>query len=255
MGDRTSYTPGTFSWVELVTSDADAAKAFYSELLGWEYRDTPLGEGAVYSTALRDGKDVGALYASEQGPPRWNCYVTVASADEAAERAAGLGATVVAEPFDVMDVGRMATITDGLGAMLFLWEARSHIGASLVNAPGALAWNDLLTADPEASERFYGELFGWSIQEIPGAGGYRSIGNAGNRNGGMMPISPELRERTPTMWIPYFGHDDVAGLVARVPELGGRVLNGPVQVPGGTFLVLADPQGATFAVLDGNYDD
>src|SRR3954447_16147409 len=109
MGERMSYAPGTFSWAELLTSDADAAKAFYTSVFGWEYRDNPVGEGIVYSTALRDGKDVAALYSSDQ-PPHWNCYVTVESADGSAARAAELGATVAAQAFDVMDVGRMATI-------------------------------------------------------------------------------------------------------------------------------------------------
>src|SRR5580765_8438223 len=126
MGERTSYPPGTFSWAELVTSDAAAAKAFYAEVFGWDYRDNPVGEGLVYSTALLGGQ-------------------TVASADVTATRAGELDATVVAEPFDVLDVGRMAVIADPTGAALCLWEPRAHIGASVVNAPGALAWNDLIT--------------------------------------------------------------------------------------------------------------
>src|SRR4051795_862588 len=164
MGERTSYAPGTFSWAELVTSDAGVAKTFYTSVFGWEYRDNPVGDGMVYSTALRDGKDVAALYTGDQ-PPHWNCYVTVESADASAERAGELGAQIAAEPFDVMDVGRMAVIVDPLGAPLCLWEPRTHIGAQLVNAPGALNWNDLLTPDPEASARFYGELFGWTAEE------------------------------------------------------------------------------------------
>src|SRR3954453_6242988 len=144
MGERTSYAPGTFSWAELVTSDAEAAKAFYTSVFGWEYRDNPVPGGSVYSTALRDGKDVAALFTSDQ-PPHWNCYVTVESVEATSSRAAELGATIAAEPFDVMDVGRMAVIVDEVGAGLCLWEPRSHIGASLVNAPGAMAWNDLLT--------------------------------------------------------------------------------------------------------------
>src|SRR6185436_11154682 len=111
MGDRTSYAPGTFSWAELVTSDADAAKAFYTSVFAWEYRDNPIPDGSVYSTALRDGKDVAALYASDQ-PPHWNCYVTVESADATAARASEHGGGVVAEPFDVMEEGRMAVIAD-----------------------------------------------------------------------------------------------------------------------------------------------
>src|SRR5262245_38611740 len=151
MGERTSYPPGTFSWAELVTSDADAAKTFYTSVFGWDYRDSPIPDGSVYSTALHDDKDVAALFTSSDQPPHWNCYVTVASVDESAARAGDLGATVVAEPFDVMDVGRMAVFMDPQRAALCLWEARSHIGATLVNTPGSMTWNDLITPDPEAS--------------------------------------------------------------------------------------------------------
>src|SRR3954453_15392555 len=101
MGERTSYAPGTFSWAELVTSDANAAKAFYTSVFGWDYRDNPIPDGSVYSTALRDGTDVAALFASSTQPPHWNCYVTVESADAGAARAGDLGAPIAAEPFDV----------------------------------------------------------------------------------------------------------------------------------------------------------
>ena len=100
MGERTSYTPGTFSWAELVTSDAGAAKGFYTQLFGWEYDDNPAGEGQIYSMAKRDGHSVAALYPGDQ-PPHWNCYVTVASADETAQKAQDAGGSIMAEPFDV----------------------------------------------------------------------------------------------------------------------------------------------------------
>src|SRR4051794_22705609 len=228
MGERTSYAPGTFSWAELLTSDADAAKAFYTSVFGWEYRDNPVGEGQVYSTAMRDGKNVAALYASEQ-PPHWNCYATVESADAAAARASELGATVAAEAFDVMDVGRMAVIVDPVGAALCLWEPKLHIGATLVNAPGAMTWNDLITPDPTDSARFYGELFGWTTEEIPGAGGYRVIKNGEHENGGMVPMDPRMGSTPPT-WMPYFGHEDLERLLEEVAGLGGQVLNGPTRI-------------------------
>jgi predicted enzyme related to lactoylglutathione lyase len=253
MGERTSYAPGTFSWAELVTSDATAAKAFYTSVFGWEYRDNPVGDGQVYSTALRDGKDVAALYASDQ-PPHWNCYVTVESADAAAARASELGATVAAEAFDVMEVGRMAVIVDPVGAALCLWEPKSHIGASLVNTPGAMTWNDLITPDPATSSTFYGDLFGWTTGEIPDANGYRVIKNGDRANGGMMPLDPRMGS-TPPNWMPYFGHEDVDRLLEEVAGLGGQVFNGPMRMPQGAIAVLGDPQGAAFAVWTGEYED
>ena len=251
MGERTSYAPGTFSWAELVTSDADGAKAFYTTVLGWDYEDTPAGEGMIYSLARRDGKRVAALFASEQ-PPHWNCYVTVASVDEVTPRAAELGGRVVQEPFDVLDdVGRMSVIEDPTGAALRLWEARSTIGAELVNTPGAMTWNDLVTPDPDGAARFYGDLLGWTATEIPDAGGYRVIRNGERSNGGIMPHTD-----SPPAWLPYFGHEDLERLLGvELEGLGGRLLNGPVHMPQGTIAVLADPQGAAFALWTGAYAD
>jgi uncharacterized protein len=250
MSERTSYPPGTFSWAELATSDADGAKAFYSQIFGWEYDDNPIGDGQVYTMARRDGGQVAALYSTSEQPPHWNCYVTVASVDDAAAKAKDLGANVMAEPFDVMDVGRMAVFTDPQGAALCLWEARASIGATLVNTPGAMTWNDLVTPDVEASADFYSQLFGWTTEEIPDAGGYRVIKNGERANGGMMPAPDGF-----PAWIPYFGHEDVDGLIEAVPGLGGQVLNGPMRMPQGSIAVFRDPQGAVFSAWSGSYDD
>jgi predicted enzyme related to lactoylglutathione lyase len=250
MAEVTSYAPGTFSWVELVTSDADAAKAFYTEVFGWEYFDNPMGDGMVYTTALVDGKAAGALFASSEQPPHWNSYVTVASADEATRRAGELGASVIAEPFDVMEVGRMSVIADPTGAALCLWEPRQHIGAAVVNQPGALTWNDLVTPDPDAAAHFYGELFGWTYMEMPDSGGYRVIRNGERSNGGIPPAHPESG---PPAWLPYFGHADADALHGRIGELGGRALSEPMSIGPGRIAILADPQGAVFAVWTGDY--
>jgi predicted enzyme related to lactoylglutathione lyase len=250
MGDRTSYAPGTFSWTELVTTDPDAAKAFYSALLGWDYDDQPVGDEQVYSMAMRDGKHVAALYRDAEQSPHWNCYVTVASADDSTARARAAGGTVLTEPFDVMEVGRMAVVADPAGASIFMWEPRRHIGAQLVNAPGSLTWNDLVTPDPDGAERFYGELFGWTFDELPDAEGYRVIKNGDRMNGGVVP-----RDEAPAGWIPYFGHEDVERAIADVPGLGGQVLNGPVQMAQGAIGVFCDPQGAPFALWTGWYED
>jgi predicted enzyme related to lactoylglutathione lyase len=250
MGERTSYAPGTFSWAELATTDAGGAKAFYTALLGWDYEDNPVGEGQVYSMARRDGRYVAALFEGSDGPPHWNCYVTVESVDTTAALAGEHGGGVLAEPFDVMDVGRMAVVADPTGAALCLWESRAHIGAGLVNTPGAMTWNDLVTPDPEAAAAFYGALFGWTTMEIPDSGGYRVIRNGERSNGGIMPHA-----EAPPSWMPYFGHEDVERAAADVDGLGGRVLNGPMDIGQGRIAVIADPQGAVFALWTGSYED
>ena len=255
MGERTSYAHGTFSWAELATSDADGAKSLCTALLGWEYEDSPIADGMVYSMAKRDGRYVAALFGSDE-PPHWNCYVTVDSVDDTTARVAGFGGQVVAEPFDVMDVGRMAVIADPTGAPVCLWEARAHIGASLVNTPGAMTWNDLVTPDPEAAAAFFGSLLGWTTEEIPEAGGYRVIWNRKRTNGGMMRLDPErMGAGTPPHWMPYFGHEDLGRAVDEIPARGGPLYSGPHRMPQGSIAVFADPQGAVFALWTGDYDD
>jgi uncharacterized protein len=253
MGERTSYTPGTFSWVDLQTSDQDAAKAFYADLLGWDYEEVPIGDGTTYSMAKLQGHSVAGIgpLQGEGMPSHWNCYVTVADADASAGRAAELGATLLAEPFDVFDAGRMAAFQDPQGAILSVWQAKESIGAGLVNAPGALTWNDLLSSDPETSAAFYRELFGWQIEEIPESGGqYWSIANGGNLNGGILAMPPGGHPA----WNLYFGVEDAAAAAARAQELGAETVMGPMDVPNGRFVVLRDPQDAVFSVVDGPTD-
>jgi predicted enzyme related to lactoylglutathione lyase len=250
MGEVDRYPQGTFSWIDLGTTDVEGAKAFYGGLFGWQLEDLSTARGG-YTMCSLQGRDVAGIrrHAEDEGTG-WGSSITVEDTDRATARARELGATVLAEPFDVLDAGRMAVIADPTGASLCLWEPRAHIGAGVVNAPGALTWNDLITPDPDAAARFYGELFGWTALEIPGAGGYRVIQNGGRSNGGMTS-----RPDMPPAWLPYFGHPDIDALTARIGDLGGRALGEPVTVPAGRFAVLADPQGAVFAALTGDYDD
>jgi predicted enzyme related to lactoylglutathione lyase len=254
MGERTSYTPGTFCWVDLNTDDQEASKAFYAALLGWEYEDTPIGDGIHYSMARIEGHDVAAIAPMPPGAEvtHWNCYVSVEDADASAARAGEHGATVLAQPFDVFDAGRMAIFADPQGAMLSVWQPKEHIGAGLVNAPGALSWNDLVTPDVEASAAFYTAVFDWTIEETPGSDGrYWSITNGDRLNGGLLPMLPDAHPA----WNLYFAVDDVDATIARVGELGGGTVMGPMDVPNGTrFAIVRDPQGAVFSVGAGPMD-
>jgi predicted enzyme related to lactoylglutathione lyase len=258
MGERTKYSPGTFSWTDLTTSDQAAAKQFYGQLFGWDAIDSPMGEGMVYSMMQIDGKDVGAISPQMQAqrdagvPPTWNSYVTVESADGAADRAQKLGATVLAPPFDVFDAGRMAIVQDLQGAVFEVWEPKQHIGASLVNAPGALSWNELASVDPEASAAFYRELFGWKIEPFEGMPmTYYGIQNSeGHGNGGIRGAM----KNEPSYWLVYFGTADADADVARAAELGGTTLAPPMDIGVGKIAVLQDPQGAVFALYAGRFD-
>jgi predicted enzyme related to lactoylglutathione lyase len=168
MGERTSYPPGTFSWADLGTTDTEAAKAFYTQLFGWEAEDAAVTDAGPYTMLRLGGLEVCALYErnATAGPPAWLAYVTVRDVDESARRAQALGATLAQEPIDVVDAGRMAVVQDPTGAFLALWQPRSQIGARLVNDPGAMCLNQLNTTDPDAAQRFYTMLFGWRVQFV-----------------------------------------------------------------------------------------
>ena len=255
MGERTQYTPGTFCWSDLTTTDQDAAKAFYGGLFGWEAQDMPVGEGLFYSLMRVAGKDVAAIAPQppqqrEVGaPPVWNSYVSVESADAAVERAQELGGSAHAPAFDVMEAGRMGVIQDPQGAFFMVWQPRNHFGAALVNAPGALVWNELATADLDASSAFYSSLFGWEIAPFEGSPTpYLSIKNKGASNGGMRALdSPG----PPPHWLVYFGVQDIDAGLAKVKELGGTVHAGPIDIQMAKIGIAADPQGALFALYAG----
>jgi predicted enzyme related to lactoylglutathione lyase len=250
MPERTQHAPGTFSWVDLATSDAEAAKTFYSELLGWDLEDLPLPDGGVYTMTLTRGKRAAAIGQAQPGQATaWNSYVTVASADDAAAKASELGAQLLAEPFDVMTAGRMAVIADPNGAVFSVWEPRDSIGAEIVNDPGAHTMNQVNTSDPERSQAFYEGLFGWRFERIPEAEPpYWGIYNGDRLNGGMLPQPPDA-------WLVYFAVESVDDDAKRIPELGGTLVVEPTTIPAGTFLVATDQQGAFFGLFSGQFDD
>jgi predicted enzyme related to lactoylglutathione lyase len=256
MGERTGYSPGSFCWVDLTTPDQDGAKSFYTSLFGWQSDDRPVGNGAVYSMMTLGGKSVCAISPqneNQQGmPPIWSSYVSVADVDETAARAAELGANVHAPPFDVLDAGRMAVLKDPQGAFVMLWQAGTTFGAELVNAPGAWCWNELYTADMDASADFYGKLFGWSSEPFAqSAMPYLVVSNAGRSNGGITQLQPGM----PQCWLVYFAVEELDSAIARVEELGGGKIVGPIDIQVAKLAIVQDPQGGVFALYAGNLDD
>jgi len=258
VGERSEYPPGTFCWTDLSTSDQPAAKDFYGALFGWEAEDMPAGGDSLYTMMRLGGKDVAAISSQpaqqrDAGvPPMWNSYVSVLSADATAERVRELGGTVHAAPFDVLEAGRMAVIQDPQGAFFEIWEARMRFGAGLVNAPGALVWNELSSPDIDASAAFYEALFGWSTEPFAGMRGrYLSVKNGEHSAAGIRGLIPA---QAPPHWLVYFAAGDLERTLARVSELGGRSIEGPIEIPVGRVGFAADPQGAVFALYEGELD-
>jgi predicted enzyme related to lactoylglutathione lyase len=254
MGERDRHEPGTFSWSDLATPDTEASKGFYGELFGWEFEDNPIPDDGVYVMARIGGCAAAAMFETTERHPAWASYVTVEDVDAATARAGELGANVLAEPFDVMDAGRMSTIQDPTGAVFCPWQARRAIGAEVVNGPGALSLNQLNTSDPEAAQRFYADLFGWRFEKVPDTETpYWGIYRGERLNGGMMPLPPGAP--MPSHWLVYFGIGDVDSAAAQVRSAGAALMVEPLDVPGGRILVAQDPQGAIFGLVAGRFDD
>jgi predicted enzyme related to lactoylglutathione lyase len=254
MGTRTDHAPGTFSWVDLTTSDAAGARAFYGGLFGWSFEDNEMpGGGGTYTMCVVDHGYVAAIPPpTDQFPPHWNNYVTVANTDESAAKARDLGATLIEQPFDVGEAGRMALLIDPTGAALCLWQPYEAIGATRVNDPGSLTWNELHTPDVDAALAFYTGLFGWTVQEMDTQGGprYAVVDNDGRRNGGVM----EAQGGEPPNWLAYFTVEDRDATAQNAAALGASEL-ARLDMPQGRIAIFADPQGAAFAVFEGEVDD
>ncbi len=247
---------GTFCWIELATSDGEAAKKFYTELFGWSFTDNPMGPGMVYTMLEQEGKQVAALYKMMPDmeamgvPPNWLSYVSVTDADESAAKAKGLGGTLIKEPFDVMTFGRMAVIQDPTGAVFALWQSGTHHGVGLRDVPNSLCWNELATTDTSKAGDFYTGLFGWGKHEQQmGPMTYTSFMNGDCPAGGMYTPPPEMGD-VPPHWEAYFAVADVDATANRAAELGAKICAPPMDIPGvGRMSAMMDPQGGAFAII------
>jgi hypothetical protein len=258
MSQITTHAPGTFSWVELSTSDTAAAKKFYTGLFGWEPLDTPAGEGGTYTLLNLRGREVGGLASLQKEmiahhvPPHWLPYIAVTSADDTTKQATSLGAKVLAGPFDVMEHGRMSVIQDPTGAAFAVWQAKSHPGAGVRDEPGSISWCELLTTDAKTAARFYSALFGWTAKEMPMMGITYTIFSRGDTQaGGMMTILPEWGPM-PSSWLTYFAVSNCDATADQAKKLGATLMKEPTDAPGaGRFAVIHDPQGGTFGIIQG----
>jgi predicted enzyme related to lactoylglutathione lyase len=259
MSERDRYEPSVPCWVDTSQPDQEAAMSFYGELFGWDFVGP--GPGDYFVARLR-GQDVAGIrpQPSEGAPavPAWTSYVAVASADESARRASEEGGTVIAAPVDVLPAGRMAVVADPDGAAFCLWEAGERHGAQLVNEPSAWSMSALSSRDPERARAFYGALFGWTTETLEMGGGEVTMWRLPGYVGGE-PEQPVSREvvatmmtadaSTPPHWSADFWIADIDDAAAKMPQLGGKVVQEPYDVPGTTLrqAVLADPAGTVFS--------
>ncbi|MGO9274464.1 MAG: VOC family protein [Terriglobia bacterium] len=251
------HAPGSFCWIELATTDQNAAKSFYGSLFGWAAADMPMGPNDFYTMFKLEGRDAAAGYTLRPGqrsqgvPPHWMLYILVESADAAAPRAAELGGTVIVPPFDVYDAGRMAVLQDPTGAYFCVWQAKNNTGMGIAGVDGTLCWADLSTPDRARAGDFYSGLFGWQIgkeDEEPGHD-YWHIKNGEEFIGGLPPAA-HRDPHAPAHWLAYFLVSDCDVSAAKAQQLGAAVYLAPMNVEDvGRMAILADPQGAAFSIF------
>jgi predicted enzyme related to lactoylglutathione lyase len=237
-----------------VSTDAEKAKKFYVAVMGWDYEDLDMGNGMSYTMLKSEGENVAGLgpmppdMVSQGIPSLWNSYVSVDNVDAMVNKATSLGGTVIMEAMDVFDSGRMVMLQDPSGATLGLWQAQNHIGAGLVNTPGAMTWNELATRDTAAAQKFLEGLFGWEFVKDE-ASGYMSIKNKGRYNGGIMELSEEWGD-VPPNWAVYFSVADIDDTVAKVKANGGSTMTDIMEAANvGRFAVIADPTGGVCTLM------
>jgi uncharacterized protein len=273
MLERDGYPEGVPCWVDTAQPDPQAAVEFYGGLFGWDFEDRmPAEAPGNYFVATIRGKDVAAIGSQMEGsPPQpyWSTYVWVDSADDAAAKAREAGGSVLAEPFDVMEAGRMAVLADPQGAAINVWQAGRHRGAQLVNEPGTWNFSELNTSDPSAARAFYGALFGWEATDLELDGQTSAMWRRPGYADHLEERDPGLRRRMadqgappgfedcvawmlplngdqPPHWSVTFAIDDADAAAAKATELGGTVLVPPMDAPYVRLTVLRDPQGAVF---------
>ena len=242
------------AWVDLATSDAAAARDFYSKLFGWnlEVSDDPQYGG--YATAKVGDKSVGGIGPKQEGdtsPAAWSLYIGTDDVETLASEIQAAGGTVIAPPFDVGDQGRMAVFQDPSGAFVSAWQA-GQMSRFVHGVPNAYGWAELNARGLEGDIAFYETVFGWTTSKSPLGDGpeYTQFAHDGEEIAGALEMDPQIPAETPSFWLVYFTVDDVDARFARAIELGGHEMVAPQDMPGGRFAIVSDPQGAAFGILN-----
>jgi len=256
MANVDQHPTGAFCWLELHTTDQNAAKNFYDALFGWVPRDMPMGPNDFYTIFKLQGRDAAAACTlrpdqrSQGVPPHWMIYITVENVDASVVKAQQLGGKILAPAFDVMDAGRMAVVQDPTGATFCLWRANKNPGIAIAQVHGTLCWADLSTPDPKRAADFYSSLFGWQLILDPkDPSGYLHIKNGEHFIGGIPPAA-HRQPGSPAHWLAYLQVDDVDATASKAKQMGAQLYLAPMTMEGvGRMSVIADPQGAVFAIF------
>jgi uncharacterized protein len=248
----TAWPEGTPCWVDLSVDDIPKAIGFYSGVFGWEaVQGGP--EVGGYSITYVDGRAVagiGPKMGPADAPTAWTVYLATDDADATAAKIKGAGGQLAMEPMDVMDIGRMGIAIDITGAAFGIWQARSHIGIGLANAPGAVTWNEHFSRDFEGAKAFYAAVFGYEYGDMSSDGfTYATLLLGGHEVGGIGAYPADVPASHPATWSTYFGTVDTDSEVAAVTNNGGSVVRPATDSPYGRTAVVTDDQGAAFSLI------
>jgi predicted enzyme related to lactoylglutathione lyase len=248
----TITTPSTGQpiWADLGTPDIDAARTFYSAVMGWTTTEGSAEFGG-YATAVRDAHDVAGIGPQAAGaPPAWLLYFSTDDADALTAAIEANGGTVFMRPHGVGDMGRLVVAADPTGAVFGLWEPGSMPGFGLTGAPGAWAWCDLRTDQPDAAREFYGAVFGWEYAAVPMAGDEYTTFTAPGSPAPAGGVGPMMgAEGVPPLWLNYFAVDDVDRSLGAVTAQGGTIITPAFDTPFGRMAPILDPAGAALMVM------
>jgi uncharacterized protein len=252
MPEFTSYAHGTPCWTDVTSTDLPRAVEFYRGLFGWDAEVATEPEAGGYTMFRLDGKNVaaGSPPMGEQAASYWTTYLASDDVDDTAEKIRAAGGTVMMEPFDVFDAGRMTIAQDPTGATFGVWQAGQHIGAQLANEPGTLNWNQCQTPDPARAAEFYAAALGYGVDEVDVGTEepFRVLQVDGKPVAGVREPIPQMGGEP--QWSVVFSVADTDETVAKARELGGEVLIEPADLPQiGRIAVLRDPVGAMFQVI------
>ncbi|MEU0132470.1 VOC family protein [Streptomyces sp. NPDC006296] len=244
---------GTPCWADGTFGDLERAKRFYGELLGWTFADS-MPEYGGYTQAYADGKAVAALSPAmpgQEAPNAWCLYLASPDAAATAAKIRAHGGEVLVEPMRVGDFGTMVLATDPGGAAFGVWQAGDHQGFEARVVPGAFAWAEIYTREPERADTFYRAVFGYGVKHLDDASVDFSLYDLGaDPVLGRMKMGEEFPPQVPAHLNVYFGVADCDAAVEKAKSLGAQLRFGPMTIPFGRFASLTDPQGAVFSLFD-----
>jgi predicted enzyme related to lactoylglutathione lyase len=254
MADAKTFVVNAPAWVDLSSTDPAASRDYYSKLFGWTAVPEADPEAGGYAVAKLGGKDVAGIGGTQDpsAPSAWMVYIGTKDADAVAKKIEAAGGKVIAPPFDVMKIGRMAVFQDPTGAFISVWEPKDMYGSEVMRKPGAYSWAELNARGIDKGTDFYKKVFGWGTKVSPmgeGQGDYTEFKVGDESIAGGMEMNPMVPAEVPSYWMVYFGVADVDKAHKKAVDLGAREMLGPQDFPGGRFSILSDPQGAAFGLM------